>query len=97
MKRIFLSLAMLASLTTTFAQTKVYTLQDWKIKDYDPAKELCLNVRVYKLDFNHPLPLWQADRQKEHSLSLPYSIPPISQKACRQDSPLMLRHLIIMT
>lgn len=63
MKRIFLSLAMLSSLTTTFAQTKVYTLQDWKIKDYDPAKELRLNVSEYKFDFNHPLPY--VDMQKE--------------------------------
>ena len=43
------------------AQDKIYTLADWKGIDAD--KELTLNVSEYKLDFNHPLPY--ADMQKQ--------------------------------
>ena len=43
------------------AQERVYTLLDWKFKD--ASQELKLNMSEYKLDFNHPLPY--TDMQKE--------------------------------
>jgi hypothetical protein len=55
-------LLILASFSAT-AQNKVFTLQDWNIKDYDSNQELRLNVSEFKLNFNHPLAY--ADMQKE--------------------------------
>ena len=41
----------------------VYGLQDWNIKDYEPGKELRLNVSEYKIDDKNPL--FYQDMQKE--------------------------------
>ena len=61
MKKLIIT-SMLAGMTwCVSAQDKVYTLADWKGVDAD--KELTLNVSEYKLDFNHPLPY--ADMQKQ--------------------------------
>ena len=46
----------------------VYTLQDWNIKDYEPGKELRLNVSEYKIDDNNPL--FYQDMQKEWRLNI---------------------------
>ena len=62
MKRLFITLQIILALTSVHAQ-KVYTLQDWNIKDYDPAKELQLNVSEYKIDDKNPL--FYQDMQKE--------------------------------
>ncbi len=59
-KLLFLSLALLAQ--QAWCQTKVYTLEDWGIKDYDVSHELPLNVSEFKTNFNHPLPY--TDMQK---------------------------------
>lgn len=45
----------------SMAQDRVYTLADWKGLRADTL--LQLNVSEYKLDYNHPLPY--ADMQKE--------------------------------
>ena len=39
MKKRFITLQLALALTCAHAQ-KVYTLQDWNIKDYEPGKEL---------------------------------------------------------
>ena len=64
MKKLIIT-SMLAGMTwCVSAQDKVYTLADWKGVDAD--KELTLNVSEYKLDFNHPLPY--ADMQKQWTM-----------------------------
>ena len=62
MKKRFITLQFALALTCAYAQ-KVYTLQDWNIKDYEPGKELRLNVSEYKIDDKNPL--FYQDMQKE--------------------------------
>ena len=61
MKKTSLLAAALLICNYAFAQ---YSLNDWKIdeKDYENG-ELYLNVKEYRLNFNHPLPY--ADFQKD--------------------------------
>ncbi|MBR0036942.1 MAG: hypothetical protein IJP70_04800 [Bacteroidales bacterium] len=54
------------------AQDKVYTLGDWKGLKADTL--LQLNVSEYKLDYNHPLPY--ADMQKEWQVKS--KLPPLT-------------------
>ena len=65
MKKLFITLQFALALTCAYAQ-KVYTLQDWNIKDYEPGKELRLNVSEYKIDDKNPL--FYQDMQKEWRL-----------------------------
>ena len=65
MKKRFITLQLALALTCAHAQ-KVYTLQDWNIKDYEPGKELRLNVSKYKIDDKNPL--FYQDMQKEWRL-----------------------------
>lgn len=54
MKKLFITLQFALALTCAYAQ-KVYTLQDWNIKDYEPGRELRLNVSEYKIDDKNSL------------------------------------------
>ena len=65
MKKLFITLQFALALTCAYAQ-KVYTLQDWNIKDYEPGMELRLNVSEYKIDDKNPL--FYQDMQKEWRL-----------------------------
>ena len=65
MKKLFITLQLALALTCAHAQ-KVYTLQDWNIKDYEPGKELRLNVSEWKIDDKNPL--FYQDMQKEWRL-----------------------------
>ena len=66
MKRILTIITLLSVLP--FGVSAQYTLNDWKIKDRDSiTNEVHLNVKEYKLDFNHPLPYM--DMQKCWSVS----------------------------
>lgn len=57
MKKLVFIFHLILSSVTILAQQKVYTLDDWNIKDWDSQKgELYLDVNEYKLDYNHPLP-----------------------------------------
>ena len=63
MKKTLISVLLILPSFCATAQNKVFTLQDWDIKDYDSKQELRLNVSEFKLNFNHPLAY--ADMQKE--------------------------------
>ena len=67
MKKRFITLQLALALTCAHAQ-KVYTLQDWNIKDYETGKELRLNVSEYKIDDKNPL--FYQDMQKEWRLKV---------------------------
>ena len=67
MKKRFITLQLALALTCAHAQ-KVYTLQDWNIKDYEPGEELRLNVSEYKIDDKNPL--FYQDMQKERRLTI---------------------------
>lgn len=61
LRGIFVCTFLLFALSTSMSAQ--YTLNDWKIKDMDSVTNgLHLNLKEYKLDFNHPLPY--TDMQK---------------------------------
>ncbi len=66
MKHLATMTLLICSSVALHAQSKVYTLADWNIEGYDISSELALNVSEYKLNFNHPLPY--TDMQKQWSL-----------------------------